>query len=301
MEGDLAPVAQRLGDQRKVLDEYFRGLRRGERPGAAKDRPARGALLLHPLQVDRGAGPRERSFHRAAVDLEPAYFGDRSPGEDRHLLARCDRPADHGSRDHGAEPLHREGAVHGEAKQVRGVLPRDSGGDPVEGGNKFREPLAGDGGNPEDRRPLEERSPDECVDLLLLEIHPRALRLVALVEDDDPVAHREKAADVEMLARLRHHPLVRRDDEQDDVDPRRSGHHRPDEPLVSRHINDAGERSRREGEAGEPEFDRDPPLLLLFQTVGIGAGQRAHEGTLPVVDVPGRPEDHCFRHGDILS
>ena len=110
------------------------------------------------------------------------------------------------------------------------------------------------------------------------------------------MTHREKAADVEMLARLRHHPLVRGDDEQDDVDPRRPGHHRPDEPLVSRHVDDAGERSRGERESGEPELDRDPPLLLLLQPVGVGAGQRAHEGTLPVVDVTGGPEDHGFRH-----
>ena len=78
--------------------------------------------------------------------------------------------------------------------------------------------------------------------------------------------------------------------------PAAPAHHRPDEPLVPRHVDDPGERPRREGEAGEPELDRDPPLLLLLQPVGIGAGQRAHEGTLPVVDVPGRPEDHGFRH-----
>jgi len=137
VEGDLAPVAQRLGDQRKVLDENFRGLRGGERPGVTQDRPARRVLLLDPLQVHRGAGPRGRSIHRAAVDLEPAHLRDRPSGEDRHLLARCDRPADHRSRDHGAEPLHHKDAIDRQAEQALGRPYRHIIREAIQNGNEL--------------------------------------------------------------------------------------------------------------------------------------------------------------------
>jgi len=58
-------------------------------PGWHQDRPARGVLLLHPLQVDRGAGPRRAEpFLRAPVDLSPRTFAIVPPGEDRHLPRR---------------------------------------------------------------------------------------------------------------------------------------------------------------------------------------------------------------------
>ena len=72
-----------------------------------------------------------------------------------------------------------------------------------------------------------------------------------------------------MLSRLRHDPLVRGDDEQDEVDALRPCDHRPDELLVPRHVHE-GERLPSEAACGEAELDRDPPRLLLRQPIGIG-------------------------------
>ena len=41
----------------------------------------------------------------------------------------------------------------------------------------------------------------------------------------------------------------------------------------------------------EAEVDRDPARLLLREPVGVGAGERAHERALAVVDVARRPDD----------
>ena len=41
----------------------------------------------------------------------------------------------------------------------------------------------------------------------------------------------------------------------------------------------------------KPEVDGDPALLLLLQPVGVGAGERAHERALAVVDVAGGADD----------
>ncbi len=53
-----------------------------------------------------------------------------------------------------------------------------------------------------------------------------------------PARDAEQAADVEVLARLRHHALVGRDDERDEVDAVRAGQHVLDEALVAGHVHE---------------------------------------------------------------
>ncbi len=47
-------------------------------------------------------------------------------------------------------------------------------------------------------------------------------------------------------------------------------------------------------EKREPQIDGDPAALFLFQSVGMGAGQRLDERGLPVVDVSGGTDDDVF-------
>ena len=54
-------------------------------------------------------------------------------------------------------------------------------------------------------------------------------------------------------------------------------------------------RSSPERQVGEAEVDRDAALLLLLEPVGVGAGERAHERALAVVDVAGGPDDERAR------
>jgi hypothetical protein len=63
------------------------------------------------------------------------------------------------------------------------------------------------------------------------------------------------------------------------------------EALVAGHVDERRDQPGRERRVGEAEVDRDPALLLLLQAVGVGTGERADERALPVVDVPGRPDD----------
>ena len=44
-------------------------------------------------------------------------------------------------------------------------------------------------------------------------------------------------------------------------------------------------------EVGKADIDGDAAPLLLFQPVGIGAGERAHQGALAVVNVAGGADD----------
>ena len=94
-----------------------------------------------------------------------------------------------------------------------------------------------------------------------------------------------------MLPRLRHRPFVRRHDEQREVHPARTREHVLDEPLVPRHIHDADLPPGRQRQPREPEVDRQSPLFLFPQPVGIDACQGADKRALPVVNMPCGPND----------
>src|SRR5262247_3231523 len=94
-----------------------------------------------------------------------------------------------------------------------------------------------------------------------------------------------------MLARLRHHTLVGRDDQHRQVDPADAGQHVLDEALVPRDVDDLDREPTRLLEERESEIDRDAAGLLFGKTVGVGAGQRLDQRGLAVVDVPGGTDD----------
>ena len=94
-----------------------------------------------------------------------------------------------------------------------------------------------------------------------------------------------------MLARLRHDPFVRGDDQQCDVDAADASQHVVDETLVPRHIDNRHFDAVRQPQPGEAEIDRHAAFLFFLEAIGIDARQRADEGRLTVVDVAGRADD----------
>ena len=121
---------------------------------------------------------------------------------------------------------------------------------------------------------------------------------VALGERHEAARHTKQAADVKVLARLRHHRLVRRHHQQHGVDAVGTGQHVADEALVAGHVHERGHDVPCELDVGEAEVDRDPAGLLFREPIGVGAGERAHQRALAVVDVARRPDDEgpqgCF-------
>jgi hypothetical protein len=98
---------------------------------------------------------------------------------------------------------------------------------------------------------------------------------------------------VSLPVRARTSPLAGVDDEQEEVDPRGAGHHRADEALVPRHVDERQPPSVRQLEQGVAEVDRDAAPPLLGQPVGVLTRQRLHEPCLAVVDVPGGADRQC--------
>ncbi len=153
------------------------------------------------------------------------------------------------------------------------------------------QPLPRPGGDAHHRPAFQERPGHQLPHLELRD--PLAVRVgdVALREHHEAARHPQEPADVEVLAGLGHHRLVGGHHQGDRVDAVRARQHVAHEPLVAGHVHEGGDDTFPELGVGEAEVDRDPALLLFLQAVGVGAGERAHEGALPVVDVAGRPDD----------
>src|SRR5205823_3246149 len=105
------------------------------------------------------------------------------------------------------------------------------------------------------------------------------------VVDEIPLRQRDHAAldaeerqDREMLTRLWHDPLVRRDDQHHRVDAADPGEHVADEVLMARYVDDADLVAAGKTEVSEAEIDRHSALLLLAQAIGIDPGERLDQG-----------------------
>src|SRR5215213_8922852 len=103
-----------------------------------------------------------------------------------------------------------------------------------------------------------------------------------------------------MLARLRHHAFISRDDQREQVDTVRSSQHVFDETFVTGNVDEA-DAQIVQLEIGKAEIDSDAATFFFRKTIGIDAGQSAYESALAVIDVTGGADNqrnHSHRlHG----
>ena len=79
----------------------------------------------------------------------------------------------------------------------------------------------------------------------------------------------EQTTDLEMLAGLGLHTLIRGDHQQHRVDPGGPGDHVTHEALVPGDVHERQDVLVVHNPFGEAQLDRDPSPLLLAQTIGI--------------------------------
>ena len=162
------------------------------------------------------------------------------------------------------------------------------------------DPLARRRRRPHDRLAFQEGPRDQGPHVVLDQVQPGRLGQVALGQDHQAPGQAQEAEDLQVLARLRHHRVVGRDDQHRQVEPRGPRQHVADEPLVPRHV-DQRQVGLAQLQGGEAQVDRDPPLLLGRQPVGVDPRQGADQGRLAVVDVARRSEDKVMRPGHFES
>ena len=239
---------------------------------------------------------------RVPVRLQAAHLRGESTG--KHFDAIVDRETARRQRpgDHRAEALDGEHPVDREPRELIGRAGRDPGRELAERRSELGETGARLGGDREHGRPLEKRAAYEARHVVLHELEPVRLDEIALRQHHDPGADVEQRADREVFPRLRHHALVRRDDEHREVDAADARQHVLHEALVAGDVDDL-DREAGLLEEREPQIDGDAPRLLLGQAIRVDSGEGLHEGGLAVVDVAGGA-DHdvpcgaigCQRH-----
>jgi hypothetical protein len=211
------------------------------------------------------------------------------------IAAREPRP----TRDHRAVSGHGEGPVDGHPEQA-GVDGRPhSRAEGFQRPLELVDPLSGRRRGPDDRCPFQEGSPDQRTDVVLDHVDPARLDQVTLGHDHHAARKAQQPQDLQVLARLGHDRVVRRDDQHGEVEAGRAGQHVADEPLV------AGDVDHRQPilahfQRREAQVDRDPPLLLRRQAIGVHPGEGPHQGGLAVIDVAGGPDHEVayrFVHG----
>ena len=153
-------------------------------------------------------------------------------------------------------------------------------------------PAFGHGGNRQHRDPGERGAAQQLGDLPHDLLRALFRDAVDLGDDRDAFPHAEEIEYVQVLDRLRHHPVVRGDDQQRVVDAADAGEHVADEALVPRHVDEADQPAAFERQVGETEVDGDAARLFLRQAVGVHARERLHEERLAVVDVSCGGDDH---------
>jgi hypothetical protein len=94
-----------------------------------------------------------------------------------------------------------------------------------------------------------------------------------------------------VFACLRHHPIIRCDDQQHMTDCIDTAEHVAHKPLMAGHV-DESERNATDRGVRVTDLNRDPARLLLRQAVRVDAGNGTHKRGLAVVDVAGCGNDH---------
>ena len=292
MEPHARSVFERPGAWQD-LDDGVGETRRLEGAGGHEALPALDLLDLDAGDIDGRPLPSDRLRLAGAVHLHAAHLDLAVSRRNHQLVVGPHAAGNEGAGDNRPEAFHREDAIDRQSRDtVSGVSPHSRGGGD-QGRTKFVEALARFRRHGHHRRALEKRPRDQLTHLEPHELQRLGVNQVRLRHRDEPGRHAQQPADVEMLSRLRHHRLVGGDHEHHEIDPADAGQHVLDKALVTRDI-DEGDVQVIEHEVGKPEVDRDAAGFLFLQPVGIGAGERANQSALAVVDVPRRTDDDGF-------
>ena len=131
----------------------------------------------------------------------------------------------------------------------------------------------------------------ECFDFVCAPGEEIGIGKVAFVQCHDDTAYPGDPQDIEVLQRLGHDPVIRRDHEQRRIEAKRPADHVFDQLLMPGDI-DKGDVDPILLHIRKTQIDRDPPLLLFGHLVAVVAGHRLDESGFAVVDVSGGADDY---------
>ena len=262
--------------------------RRIEDPVAPADVPG---VEIMPRQLQGAALARHANRHGPVLGAQAPHPHLAAGGSEQQPVAGPHLPAVEGAGDQGADAGEGETAVDGQPAAAWTVLSHLShyrGQMVLQGGDA----LAGEGADREERLAGQRGPGEEGGHLGLSRPPPFRAYPVDFGQGDGPLVQTQQIQDLQVLAGLGHGAIVGGHHQQDEVDPRRPGHHGVDQLFVAGDIDEAQDLARGQGLVGIAQVEGDAAGLLLRQAVGVDAGEGAHQGGLAVVDMAGGPDDH---------
>ena len=241
--------------------------------------------------IHRGPASRTGQIDRPIVLLE-ASDSQAPPGRvEGQVIANPQRTPDQGSGDHCSKPRHRKRPVHRQAWPA-GVWPgRGAGQLLIEGILQLIQARPAESGHRDDGGGSEGGLAHHPMHFVGHQAQPVGIHEVCLGQGDHPVSHAEQVEDGQMFVGLRHRTLIGCHHEEHGVDAVNSGQHVLEESLVPGHVDDAQVASAGQVHVSKAEIDGHPSALLLFQAVGVDAGQGLDQARLAMIDVAGGADD----------
>ena len=236
---DMNPEAipERSDRPRGNFQLHVEDLARAPEPGERHD-----VATMHPVnridirQIQRRSSAGPARVDVAAVRLDPANACRFSRRLNDHQLAAPQDAAKERPGHHGAGARQREDPIHRQPRLADVAGRRGVGQHTREGHLQVSEPSPGDHRSGNDGsvgkwavlQPL-----TDCRD------RTRFIRReIGLGQRHHGLAHAEVGEDLQMLFRLRHPPIVSRDNQQGEVDRSDARDHVLDEVFVARHVDD---------------------------------------------------------------
>ena len=239
-----------LGDRARLAGEDAElGVDPGRRrvqPGVDDHVAAGDGVLGHAVagEVERAAVAGAAALGGAVLRVQAADADGEAVRAGDEVVARRDAAGEHGAGDDGAGALQGEAAVDGEAERGVGRRRRAGvSGDRGEAGAQLVDAGAGGGGDLDDRGVLEAGAEQGVGDAGAGGGDAVRVDEVGLGQGDEAAAEAEEVEDREVLAGLRHHPVVGGDDEEREVDAGGAGEHVADQPLVAGDVDEADDRA----------------------------------------------------------
>ena len=259
--------------------------------------------------------PGPLDLHVAVGALDVANARRLSGRLDHDALSAAQCAARERARDHRADALQREDAIHRQARLAEIARRRQSGDHFRESGLQIIEAPPAHNRRRNDRRVGERRVAQFCANRGNRGLF--VLREIDFRQRHHGMTHAEISENLQVLFGLRHPAIIGCDDQQGQVHRSHARDHVFHEVLVAGHIHDSEHErcgigcglylqptqilaGRGKLQVREAEIDGDAARLLLGQTIGVGAGQGFDQRALAMIHVACGGQDEMLHGGHSL-
>ncbi len=232
---EVDPDAVALGEGALAEQPHLHGqpLARGPPRAGEQLFPPRQLVHAHSRQAERHPLAGAGAVAHLAVHLHPPHPDGGAARESQQLVPGAHLSPVRRAGHDGSRPGDREYPVDRDPERTVGILgPLDAARARQHGVTHGFDPAPAERGARDHRGSRQRPSVQVALDLLPAHLEQLPLHQVRLRERDDATPHPEHLEHAQVLARLRHHPLVGGHDQQGAVDPRGAGDHGVHEALV---------------------------------------------------------------------